>query len=204
MRRLRLTKSISSRTGGILENLIRVPDQDLNLNPTGSRRINRDVRRNPRSMALIMNMTTVSWIRFDKDVLKGTDTSLHGSQLESGLTTPLPDKKVLLFILDRLQKLPDYFDMIEQPMDFGTVRKKLDNGDYKNLEELEARTIQDLAKRDFNNLKHEGDDGELQPKVIRRGRPPNSKNQRKPLETSRRRSCWQGAFFRSIRVILWL
>ncbi|KAL6573361.1 hypothetical protein OROHE_001820 [Orobanche hederae] len=158
----------------------------------------------------------------DKDVLKGTDTFLHGSQLESGPTTPLPDQKVLLFILDRLQKkdtygvfsepvdpneLPDYFDMIEQPMDFGTVRKKLDNGDYKNLEELEAdvllicsnamqynsadtvyhrqaRTIQDLAKRDFNNLKHEGDDGELQPKVIRRGRPPNSKNQRKPLQTS--------------------
>ncbi|KAL3619808.1 hypothetical protein CASFOL_034720 [Castilleja foliolosa] len=157
----------------------------------------------------------------EKVVVKGTDTSLHGSPLESGPTTPLPDKKLLIFILDRLQKkdtygvysepvdpneLPDYFEIIDQPMDFGTVRKKLDNGVYKSLEELEvdvllicsnamqynsadtvyyrqARTIQELAKRDFNNLKHEGEDGELQPKVVRRGRPPNSKNQKKLLET---------------------
>ncbi|KAK4387813.1 Bromodomain and PHD finger-containing protein 3 [Sesamum angolense] len=158
----------------------------------------------------------------DKEDVKATDTSGHGSPLESGPTTPLPDKKLLVFILDRLQKkdtygvfsepvdpneLPDYFDIIEQPMDFGTVRKKLDDGAYKTLEDLEAdvflicsnamqynasdtvyyrqaRTIQDLAKRDFENLKHEGDDGEPQPKVVRRGRPPSSKNQKKSLETS--------------------
>ncbi|KAI3459951.1 hypothetical protein Pfo_016614 [Paulownia fortunei] len=158
----------------------------------------------------------------DREVVKGTDTPLHGSPLESGPTTPLPDKKLLVFILDRLQKkdtygvfsepvdpneLPDYFEIIEQPMDFGTVRKKLDDGAYKNLEELEAdvllicsnamqynasdtvyhrqaRSIQELAKRDFKNLKHEGDDGEIQPKVVRRGRPPSSKNQKKSLETS--------------------
>ncbi|KAL0366493.1 UNVERIFIED_CONTAM: Bromodomain and PHD finger-containing protein 3 [Sesamum radiatum] len=158
----------------------------------------------------------------DKEDVKATDTPGHGSPLESGPTTPLPDKKLLVFILDRLQKkdtygvfsepvdpneLPDYFDIIEQPMDFGTVRKKLDDGAYKTLEDLEAdvflicsnamqynasdtvyyrqaRTIQDLAKRDFENLKHEGDDGEPQPKVVRRGRPPSSKNQKKSLETS--------------------
>ncbi|KAG8369286.1 hypothetical protein BUALT_Bualt15G0135600 [Buddleja alternifolia] len=148
------------------------------------------------------------------------DSPLHGSPLETGPTTPLPDKKLLVFILDRLQKkdtygvfsepvdpseLPDYFEIIEQPMDFGTLRKKLDDGAYKNLEELEAdvflicsnamqynapdtvyhrqaRSIQDIAKRDFENLRHEGDDGEPQPKVVRRGRPPSSKNQKKPLE----------------------
>ncbi|KAL0432787.1 UNVERIFIED_CONTAM: Bromodomain and PHD finger-containing protein 3 [Sesamum latifolium] len=158
----------------------------------------------------------------DKEDVKATDTPGHGSPLESGPTTPLPDKKLLVFILDRLQKkdtygvfsepvdpneLPDYFDIIEQPMDFGTVRKKLDDGAYKTLDDLEAdvflicsnamqynasdtvyyrqaRTIQELAKRDFENLKHEGDDGEPQPKVVRRGRPPSSKNQKKSLETS--------------------
>ncbi|KZV35318.1 hypothetical protein F511_38940 [Dorcoceras hygrometricum] len=147
--------------------------------------------------------------------------TLHGSPMESGPTTPLPDRTLLVFILDRLQKkdvygvfsepvdpneLPDYGEIIEHPMDFGTVRKKLDGGAYKNLEELEtdvflicsnamtynapdtiyyrqARSIQELAKRDFENLKHEGDDGELQPKVVRRGRPP-SKNQKKPVDTS--------------------
>ncbi|THU69350.1 hypothetical protein C4D60_Mb08t13500 [Musa balbisiana] len=40
----------------------------------------------------------------------------------------LPDKKLLVFILDRLQKcatlLPDYDEVIEHPMDFGTVGNK--------------------------------------------------------------------------------
>ncbi|XP_057794687.1 uncharacterized protein LOC131010982 [Salvia miltiorrhiza] len=155
----------------------------------------------------------------EKKDVKATDTQQHGSPLESGPTPPLPDKKLLVFILDRLQKkdtygvfsepvdvneLPDYFEVIDQPMDFGTVRKKLDRGAYKKLEELEAdvflicsnamlynspdtvyyrqaRSIQDIAKRDFENLRHEGDNG---PKVVRRGRPPNNKNQKKSLETS--------------------
>ncbi|CAN4123106.1 unnamed protein product [Withania somnifera] len=149
-----------------------------------------------------------------------TDTQ-HESLLVSGPTTPLPDKKVLMFILDRLQKkdtygvfsepvdpneLPDYHEIIEHPMYFGTLRKKLDGGRYSNLEELEAdvflicsnamqynatdtvyyrqaRSIQDLAKRDFENLRHEGEDGVPQPKVVRRGRPP-SKNLKKTVENS--------------------
>nr|GEW00315.1 hypothetical protein [Tanacetum cinerariifolium] len=37
---------------------------------------------------------------------------------------------------------------------------------------LEARFIRELAKRDFENLRQEGEDGELQPKVVRRGKPP--------------------------------
>ncbi|KAL3655164.1 hypothetical protein CASFOL_000950 [Castilleja foliolosa] len=165
----------------------------------------------------------------EKKAVKATDTPLHGSHhdpwlrspLESGPTAFLPDKKLLVFILDRLQKkdshgvfsepvdieeLPDYFEVIKQPMDFGTVRKKLNSGDYKSLQELEAdvflicsnamqynspdtiyyrqaRSIQDIAKRDFENLRHEGVNGEPQPKVVRRGRPPKSKNKNKLLET---------------------
>ncbi|CAI9301879.1 unnamed protein product [Lactuca saligna] len=135
----------------------------------------------------------------------------------SGPTTPLPDKKLLDFILDRLQKkdtygvfsepvdpneLPDYHEIVKHPMDFGTVKNKLDDGVYSNLNELEAdvllicsnamkynssdtiyfrqaRNIQELAKRDFGNLRQEGEDGELQPKVVKRGRPP-SKHLKKP------------------------
>lgn len=155
----------------------------------------------------------------DKKVQKATDT-VHGSSFESGPTAPLPDKKLLVFILDRLQKkdthgvfsepvdteeLPDYCEIIDQPMDFGTVRRKLSEGAYTKLEEFEkdvllicsnamqynspdtiyfrqARTMQELAKRDFDNLREVNEEGEPQPKVIRRGRPP-SKNLKKEFSS---------------------
>ncbi|KAJ8765151.1 hypothetical protein K2173_010642 [Erythroxylum novogranatense] len=137
---------------------------------------------------------------------------------DSGPSTPLPDKKLLLFILDRLQKkdtygvfsepvdpeeLPDYHEVIENPMDFGTVRKKLSGGVYASLEQFEkdvflicsnamqynapdtiyfrqARSIQELATKNFENLRQDSDDNEAEPKVVRRGRPP-TKNLKKPL-----------------------
>ncbi|KAL8485288.1 hypothetical protein ACS0TY_027551 [Phlomoides rotata] len=48
----------------------------------------------------------------------------------------------------------------------------------------QARSMLELAKRDFANLRYEGYNGELQLKVVRRGRPPSNKIQKKPLETS--------------------
>ncbi|KAH7692026.1 bromodomain-containing protein 7/9 [Dioscorea alata] len=141
----------------------------------------------------------------------GTD-GLRGNPPVSGPTTPLPDKKLLVFILDRLQKkdtygvfsepvdpeeLPDYHEIIAHPMDFSTVRERLSSGAYQNLEQFEsdvflissnamtynapdtiyyrqARTIQELAKKSFENLRQESDN-EQEPKIVRRGRPP-SKN----------------------------
>ncbi|CAL0318959.1 unnamed protein product [Lupinus luteus] len=156
---------------------------------------------------------------------KVTD-SKHDSQGESGPTTPLPDKKLLLFILDRLQKkdthgvfsepvdpeeLPDYHDIIKHPMDFGTVRNKLDGELYAYLEQFEndlflicsnamqynspdtiyhrqARAMQEIAKKDFENLRQDSDsDSEPQPKpqdkIVQRGRPPG-KNISKSLPMS--------------------
>uniref|UniRef100_A0A2P2LHN8 Bromo domain-containing protein n=1 Tax=Rhizophora mucronata TaxID=61149 RepID=A0A2P2LHN8_RHIMU len=80
-------------------------------------------------------------------------------------------------------------------MDFGTVRKKLSSDAYVNLEQFEkdvflicsnamqynapdtiyfrqARSIQELAKKNFENLRQDSDDNEPEPKVVRRGRPP--------------------------------
>ncbi|KAJ6411884.1 hypothetical protein OIU84_005036 [Salix udensis] len=157
----------------------------------------------------------------DVKVLKGTDT-LHGSSVEPGPTTPLPDKKLLVFILDRLQKkdtygvfsepvdpeeLPDYFDIVKNPMDFSTARKKLDEGAYTNLEQFEkdvllicsnamlynspgtiyyrqARAMQEIANKDFENLRQDSDDSEPQPKVVRRGRPPGTGKLKNALERS--------------------
>lgn len=35
-------------------------------------------------------------------------------------------------------QLPDYHEVIEHPMDFGTVRNKLINGAYASLEQFEV------------------------------------------------------------------
>ncbi|KAL5984367.1 hypothetical protein ACLOJK_018471 [Asimina triloba] len=182
-----------------------------------------------------------------------------------GPTTPLPDKKLLVFILDRLQKymlkdtyavfsepvdpdeLPDYRDVIEHPMDFSTVRKKLSSGAYANLEQFEvsycriyaygfsrfpiiqeyligqddkgnqtkplmiflyslrkdvflicsnamrynapgtiyfrqARSMQELAKKDFESLRQDSEDNAHEIKPARRGRPPG-KNSIKRMMT---------------------
>ncbi|PSR96275.1 Bromodomain-containing protein [Actinidia chinensis var. chinensis] len=111
------------------------------------------------------------------------------SDPQQGLS--FPDKKLLDLILDKLQKkdtygvyaepvdpeeLPDYHDVIEHPMDFATVRKKLRNGSYSTLEQFEsdvflicsnamqynapdtiyykhAHTIEELAKKKFQMLR---------------------------------------------------
>ncbi|KAK9286346.1 hypothetical protein L1049_014739 [Liquidambar formosana] len=143
--------------------------------------------------------------------------SLQGTPVDGRPSTPLPDKKLLLFVLDRLQKkdtygvfsdpvdpkeLPDYHEVIDHPMDFGTVRKKLNSGAYANLEQFEkdvflicsnamqynapdtiyfrqARSIHELAKSNFENLRQDSDN-EAKPKIVRRGRPP-TKNLKKSL-----------------------
>ncbi|PQM38978.1 uncharacterized protein Pyn_15008 [Prunus yedoensis var. nudiflora] len=44
----------------------------------------------------------------------------------------------------------------------------------------QARSIHELAKKNFDNLRQDSDDNEPGPKVVRRGRPP-TKNLKKPL-----------------------
>ncbi|OMO83488.1 hypothetical protein CCACVL1_11383 [Corchorus capsularis] len=121
---------------------------------------------------------------------KGQD-SVPGTPSDPPSGNPLPDKKTLELILDKLQKkdtygvyaepvdpeeLPDYHDVIEHPMDFATVRKKLGNGSYSTLEQFEsdvflicsnamqynapdtiyykqARSIEELAKKKFEKLR---------------------------------------------------
>ncbi|KAL5550377.1 hypothetical protein UlMin_000553 [Ulmus minor] len=103
----------------------------------------------------------------------------------------LPEKRVLELILDILQRrdtheifaepvdpeeVEDYYEIIKEPMDFGTMRAKLHEGMYINLEKFEhdvslitknamqfnssgtiyfrqARAIQELANNVFQTLK---------------------------------------------------
>lgn len=39
-----------------------------------------------------------------------------------------------------VSQLPDYHDIIKHPMDFGTIRKKLADGAYSDLEKFEVRS----------------------------------------------------------------
>ncbi|KAG6484307.1 uncharacterized protein LOC122017078 isoform X1 [Zingiber officinale] len=107
--------------------------------------------------------------------------------------TPLPERKILEAILDKIQKkdtygvfanpvdideLPDYLDVIEHPMDLGTVRKKLARNAYRSFEQFEddvflicsnamqynapdtvyfrqARAMQDIGRKEFQMLRTE-------------------------------------------------
>ncbi|XP_051115758.1 uncharacterized protein LOC127240931 isoform X2 [Andrographis paniculata] len=61
------------------------------------------------------------------------DSGAGTSRTESeccATSTPLPDKKLLAAIFIKLQekdayRLPDYYDVVKQPIDFATIRKKL-------------------------------------------------------------------------------
>lgn len=129
--------------------------------------------------------------------------SAPGTPSEPHSRIPLPDKKTLELILDKLQKkdiygvyaepvdpeeLPDYQEVIENPMDFATVRNKLGTGSYATLEQFEsdiflicsnamqynssdtiyhkqARTIQELATKKFEKLRINYDRSEKDVKV---------------------------------------
>ncbi|TKY57308.1 Bromodomain and PHD finger-containing protein 3 [Spatholobus suberectus] len=141
------------------------------------------------------------------------------SKLPPGI--PLPDKRTLELILDKLQKkdtygvyaepvdpeeLPDYHDVIEHPMDFATVRKKLANGSYPTFEQFEsdvflicsnamqynaaetiyhkqARSIQELARKKFEKLRidFERSQSELKPEQKTRSNSLVKKLAKKPL-----------------------
>lgn len=84
-----------------------------------------------------------------REKLKREEMRLQQSVLEMQLT-PFP--VMLRAVLDQLQEkdqtkifaqpvsvkeVPDYLDHIKQPMDFSTMRKRIDAHEYKNLEEFE-------------------------------------------------------------------
>ncbi|KAL8509929.1 hypothetical protein ACS0TY_016955 [Phlomoides rotata] len=89
-------------------------------------------------------------VRDTKPENKAEEDSLPGTPA-CGL--PMPEKKTLELILDKLQRkdiygvyaepvdpdeLPDYHDVIEHPMDFATVRNKLRNELYTTFEQFES------------------------------------------------------------------
>ncbi|KAA8517610.1 hypothetical protein F0562_015084 [Nyssa sinensis] len=140
-------------------------------------------------------------------VLKAKETPKHdghatciGQQLVASSVPWMPEKRILELILDILQRrdtneifaepvdpdeVEDYYEIIKEPMDFGTMRAKLHEGMYKSLEQFEhdvflisrnamhfnssatiyfrqARAIQELAKKVFHVLKTDPENFELE------------------------------------------
>lgn len=102
-----------------------------------------------------------------------------------------------------LDELPDYHDVIEHPMDFGTVKRKLARNAYRSFEQFEddvflicsnamlynapdtiyfrqAHSIQELARKKFQELRDEGIPTENQIKGEQKVKP-NSCN-REPIK----------------------
>ncbi|KAF9680134.1 hypothetical protein SADUNF_Sadunf06G0089600 [Salix dunnii] len=115
-------------------------------------------------------------------------------------TSWVPEKRILEHIVDILQRrdtheifaepvdpneVEEYYEIIQEPMDFGTMRAKLHEGMYKSLEQFEhdvflisgnamhfnssssiffrqARAIAELAKKVFHALKTDPDNFELE------------------------------------------
>ncbi|KAI7979622.1 Bromodomain and PHD finger-containing protein 3 [Camellia lanceoleosa] len=95
----------------------------------------------------------------------------------------MPEKRILQLVLDILQRrdtheifaepvdpkeVEDYYEIIKEPMDFGTMRAKHHEGMYTNLEQFEARAIYDLAKKVFHVLKTDFEKFELEFSETRR------------------------------------
>ncbi|KAK2656847.1 hypothetical protein Ddye_009899 [Dipteronia dyeriana] len=118
----------------------------------------------------------------------------------------MPEKRVLQRIIDILQRrdtneifaepvdpkeVEDYYEIVKEPMDFGTMRAKLHEGMYTSLEQFEhdvylisgnamhfnssatiffrqARAIHELAKKVFQSLKSDPDNFELEFSETRR------------------------------------
>ncbi|KAM1467988.1 hypothetical protein ACFX13_033864 [Malus domestica] len=136
----------------------------------------------------------------DKDSLKPGVHAASTDQPSTESAKWLPEKRILELILDKLQRkdtyeifaepvdpneVEGYYEIIEEPMDFGTMRAKLHEGMYKNLEQFEhdaflitenamhfnstatiyfrqARAIHELAKKVFHVLKTSPNNFELE------------------------------------------
>ncbi|KAI8557576.1 hypothetical protein RHMOL_Rhmol04G0020700 [Rhododendron molle] len=157
----------------------------------------------------------------DEEVRFGLDLSCNGVCHQVRLSRRKGGSKVvdsvpviaLLVSCDlpaKIFQLPDYHDVIEHPMDFATVRKKLGNGLYSTLEQFEsdvylictnamqynapdtiyykqAQSIQELAKKKFQDLRIDVEHNE---KELKSGQKPGSNSLAKqqikmPMSTTR-------------------
>ncbi|KAH9673497.1 hypothetical protein KPL70_018126 [Citrus sinensis] len=83
--------------------------------------------------------------------------NVHGKDTHEIFAEPVDTKEV-----------EDYYEIIKEPMDFGTMRAKLHEGMYTSLDQFEARIIHELSKRVFHALRTDPGNFELEFSETRR------------------------------------
>eukprot|EP01018_Ginkgo_biloba_P031539 Gb_16964 [translate_table: standard] len=133
------------------------------------------------------------------------DPVTETTPVEQQIATTFPNKNMLGNILDRKdklkvfskpvdpQELKDYLQVIKNPMDFGTIQKNLERGDYDKLEDFEedvllvssnamqynkpntvlykqGRSMQELARKEFQNLRSDPTCTQAMPCLVKKGK----------------------------------
>ncbi|KAK9280114.1 hypothetical protein L1049_013801 [Liquidambar formosana] len=187
------------------------PPPPLTMHGSGSRQRLPDRKRGRKKKRL--QDVVVTSVSKDEGNQKYEDIPINSDQLAILPSLQrFPEKRILEFILDVLQRrdtheifaepvdaeeVEGYYEIVKEPMDFGTMRAKLQEGMYTTLEQFEhdvflissnamlfnssttiyfrqARAIQELAKRVFHALKTDPENFELEFSLARKrgGRKP--------------------------------
>ncbi|KAH7301603.1 hypothetical protein KP509_23G034300 [Ceratopteris richardii] len=109
--------------------------------------------------AVLLETPRLSYNSFQEGTVLGDGTEAGSSKVSKGSSiASASGKKVLRRVLDKLQKIdtfgtfsepvdakevPDYYEIIKEPMDFGTMRRRISVNHYTNL---------DLFKKDINAI----------------------------------------------------
>ncbi|XP_035828327.1 BRCA2-interacting transcriptional repressor EMSY isoform X2 [Aplysia californica] len=108
-------------------------DSQMSSDPASLVRSSKRKRKNPLGLDDPGPATPGSWIRTASSLLMKI-SRFKGSPRDR---TEIPAAEWFTFPVDP-QDAPDYYTVIQTPMDFSTMRKKLENGQYSSFEEFQA------------------------------------------------------------------
>ncbi|KAK7305572.1 hypothetical protein VNO77_43478 [Canavalia gladiata] len=148
------------------------------------------IKRGRKSKALHQLISSIKEFR-----RQSQNTNISETNVSSLNGVPL--KQILEIIIDFLQRndpdelfaepvnpdvVKNYYEIVKQPMDFGTMRAKLHEGMYTNLEQFKAEVISSYTKWIFERLSADPEhfNSEFSPKKKRPGRKPQNGKPRTP------------------------
>ncbi|KAK0049500.1 BRCA2-interacting transcriptional repressor EMSY isoform X2 [Biomphalaria pfeifferi] len=108
-------------------------DGHITSDPTGLLRSSKRKRKHPSGVDETMQSVTGSWVKTAFSLLMKV-ARFKGSPRDR---SDIPAAEWFTFPVDSVDA-PDYYTVIQNPMDFSTMRKKLETGQYSSFEEFQA------------------------------------------------------------------